>query len=185
MAFQWDIFQNNQGDSNPEFLFYGLDISSLEPSDVNADNLLIDPALEHPDLMKTRLSVWDIPEKEQASSSRQETGLEIKALHGSSSEQALDDLRSEFRKLIEEQESRWEKKFQALEQESRSEMRALEQEIRSEIQALRQRVDKIKVEFESELVKFCTEIDAYIKKLRAWATEAKLCVDKAVELQTD
>lgn len=118
MVFQWDIFQNNQGDSNPDSLFYGLDILSLELSDVNADNLLIDPTLEHPDSMKTRLSVWDLPEKEQASSSRQETGLEIKALHGSSSEQALDDLRSEFRKLIEEQESRWEKKFQALEQES-------------------------------------------------------------------
>jgi len=29
----------------------------------------------------------------------------------------------------------------------------------------------------------CSEIDAYIKKLQAWAAEVKLLVDKATELQ--
>jgi hypothetical protein len=88
MAFEWDIFQNTQEASNPGSLFYGLDISSLEPSDINPDGLLIGPALENPDSINTGPLMWDLPEKEQASSSNQETGLEIKALHSSSSEHA-------------------------------------------------------------------------------------------------
>jgi hypothetical protein len=138
MAFEWDIFRNNEETSNP--LFYELGISSLEPSDINSGGLLIDPALGNPNLTNTGPLIWDLPEEEQEGSSNQEHGLEIKALHSPSSEQALNDLRSEFRKLIDEQEIRWGNKFQALEQK-------VEQKVIPEIEVLSQKLDKIKVEY--------------------------------------